>query len=106
MGLGELLPAERSALLSHIHDTLEIRVGEALLERMTDEQVSRLEATPPTLEDLQKIAPDCRKIVITTWAALRAEIEATVPQLLTVASKDPWHGGKEARFIDVRLQSR
>ena len=43
LGLGELPPAERQKMLSHIYETLEMRVGMKLASGMSDAQLDEFE---------------------------------------------------------------
>ena len=44
LGLGALPADEKSKMLSHIYETLEMRVGVRLAEQMSDQQLDEFEA--------------------------------------------------------------
>ncbi len=43
LGLGSLPPSEKNKMLAHIYETLEMRVGMTLAEKMTSEQLDEFE---------------------------------------------------------------
>ena len=43
LGLGDLSQVEKSGLLKHIYETLEMRVGMRLADQMTNEQLDEFE---------------------------------------------------------------
>jgi hypothetical protein len=51
LGLGALPPEDKRKMLTHILETLEMRVGTTLASRMTDEQLDEFERLMPTEQD-------------------------------------------------------
>ena len=51
LGLGQLPPEEKKAMLTHILETLEMRVGTNLASRMSDEQLNDFERLMPLETD-------------------------------------------------------
>ena len=53
LGLGSLPVEDKRKMLTHILETLEMRVGTTLASRMTDEQLDEFERLMPTEQDDQ-----------------------------------------------------
>lgn len=91
LGLGALPEEEKKALLGHIFETLEMRVGMKLAERMTNEQLLEFEQfldrgdDPGALKWLETNFPDYKQVVADELEALKAEIKASAPQILAAS---------------------
>lgn len=90
LGLAYLPDEEQDAFLRHIYETLEMRVGIKLSERMTNEQLDEFE----TLFDDQAGAhrwletnfPNYADIVQREFNSLKAEIGASADQILAASA--------------------
>lgn len=93
LGLGSLPEEEKKALLGHIFETLEMRVGMKLAERMTNEQLDEFEGfldrgdDPGVLKWLESNFPDYKQVVADELEKLRSEIAASAPQILAAAQQ-------------------
>ncbi|MDP1793392.1 MAG: DUF5663 domain-containing protein [Acidimicrobiales bacterium] len=83
------LPAEHgTAFLRHTYETLEMRVGMALADRMPNEQLDEFEVfidandEPGALAWLEGNFPDYGDVVRRHFAALSEEVRAEAPRLL------------------------
>ena len=102
LGLGSLPQEEKKKLLSHILETLEMRVGTTLAAQMSDDQLDEFEHLMPTESDTQEMVlqkeqsalqwlehnfPGYKDVVSTELEKLKAEIKQSAPQILaSVAS--------------------
>lgn len=95
LGLGSLPEEEKKALLGHIFETLEMRVGMKLAERMTNEQLLEFEQfldrgdDPGALRWLETNFPDYKQVVADELENLKAEIKASAPQILAASQQQP-----------------
>jgi len=91
LGLSELPSDEKKKMLAHIYETLELRVGTKLAERMTDAQLDEFEKLAEdeqaSLQWLEANAPNYREVVMSQLEALKEEIRETAPQIIK-ASKE------------------
>lgn len=102
LGLGSLPPAERQALLAHLLETLELRVGMRLAAQLSDQQLDEFEALLPTPQDsattkadkersalswLETHFPDYKAVVSEELEKLKAEIKRDAPRILSVAAR-------------------
>jgi hypothetical protein len=82
LGLGNLPPAEKNKMLSHIYETLELRVGMRLAEQMTDAQLDEFEGfidrndEAGALHWLETNFPDYKKVVAEELEKLKSEIKS------------------------------
>lgn len=87
-GLGALSVEAKNALLQHSYDTLELRVGRQLAERMSDAQLDEFEALIDAENEVGALAwlefnfPNYQQVVADVLAALEEEIRAVAPQIL------------------------
>jgi hypothetical protein len=93
LGLG-LLPAEdKRGLLSHIYETLEMRVGMRLADQMTNEQLDEFEMYFEAKDDagafkwLETNFPNYKEIVNEEFEKLRVEVAQSAPQILAAAQQ-------------------
>jgi predicted RNA-binding Zn ribbon-like protein len=95
LGLGALPPDEKKAMLAHIYETLEMRVGMKLAEQMTNEQLDEFESfidrndEPGALHWLETNFPNYKQVVADELEKLKAEITAAAPQILAAATQQP-----------------
>lgn len=94
LGLISLPKEERDALLHQIYETLEMRVGMKLAERMTDQQLDEFEAFLPNeqtgsagdetgaLKWLETNFPDYKQVVAEELEKLKGEIKRDSQQIL------------------------
>jgi len=95
LGLSTLPPEEKKKMLSHIYETLEMRVGMKLAERMTDAQLDEFEQfinandEAGALHWLETNFPNYKDVVAEEFEKLKAEIRAIAPQILASAGTSP-----------------
>lgn len=88
LGLGGLPESEKSALLSHIYETLEMRVGMRLADQMSNEQLDEFEKYFEAKDDagafhwLETNFPNYKEIVQDEFNKLKEEIRQSAPQIL------------------------
>ncbi len=102
LGLGSLSTEEKRKMLTHILETLEMRVGTTLANRMTEEQLDEFERLMPTETDNQEAIqqkeqsalkwlegnfPTYKDVVADELKKLMAEIKQVAPQILADASQ-------------------
>lgn len=91
LGLGELPAADKNKMLTHIYETLEMRVGMKLAEQMTNEQLDEFESfidkndEAGALKWLETNFPDYKQVVADQLEALKAEIKAAAPQIMAAS---------------------
>lgn len=88
LGLKTLPPEEKTSLLKHIYETLEMRVGMRLADQMSNEQLDEFERFFNAQDDagafrwLETNFPNYKEIVADEFAKLKKEVGDTVPQIL------------------------
>lgn len=93
LGLGELPADEKNKMLAHIYETLEMRVGMKLAEKMTNEQLDEFESfidkndEAGALKWLESNFPNYKQVVAEELEALKSEIKQVAPQIVA-ASKE------------------
>jgi len=93
LGLGSLPTGEKNKMLSHIYETLEMRVGMKLAEQMSEEQLIEFEEfinandEAGALKWLETNFPDYKKVVATELETLKGEIKAQAPQILAASQQ-------------------
>lgn len=91
LGLGALPPAEKNKMLAHIYETLEMRVGMRLAEKMTNEQLDEFEAfinkndEAGALKWLETNFPNYKQVVAEELDKLKGEISQVAPQIVQQA---------------------
>ncbi len=100
LGLGELSQADGHLVLTTMYDTLQLRVGLVLNQRMTAAELDRFEAAmarsrEESLQVLSEIAPDYARVVAAELETLKDEVALDAPTILqanvrTNADHDPW----------------
>ncbi len=93
LGLGALPPAEKNKMLAHIYETLEMRVGMKLAEKMTNQQLDEFEAfidkndEAGALRWLESNFPNYKQVVADELEALKIEIRQAAPQILAASQQ-------------------
>lgn len=93
LGLGSLPSEEKNRMLNHIYETLEMRVGMKLAQKMTDEQLETFEGFIDKSDDagalkwLESNFPDYKNVVAVELDALKSEIKSTAPQIIAASQK-------------------
>jgi hypothetical protein len=88
LGLGELPAEEKNKMLAHIYETLELRVGMNLAEKMTDAQLDEFEGfidrndEDGALKWLETNFPNYKDTVASELNKLKEEIKAQAPAIL------------------------
>lgn len=88
LGLQTLPTEEKKALLKHIYETLEMRVGTTLARQMTDGQLDEFESfinnndEAGALRWLESNFPNYKDVVAQEFEVLKSEIRQASPQIL------------------------
>jgi hypothetical protein len=91
LGLSGLPVEEKNKLLQHIYETLEMRVGMRLAEKMTDQQLDEFEGfidrndEPGALKWLETNFPNYKDVVAEELEKLKVEVTGAAPQILAAA---------------------
>lgn len=91
LGLATLPQEEKTTLLKHIYETLEMRVGMRLAEQMTNAQLDEFERFFNAQDDagafrwLETNFPNYKEIVAEEYAKLKQEVAQSAPQILAVS---------------------
>ncbi len=94
LGLGDLPAAEKNKMLSHIYETLELRVGMKLAEQMSDAQLDEFEGfidrndEAGALKWLESNFPDYKQVVSDELDKLKAEIKHQAPAIMQATTAD------------------
>ena len=95
LGLGALPDEEKRVLLSHIYETLEMRVGMRLADQMSNEQLDEFEKYFEAKDDagaftwLESNFPNYKQIVEDEYTKLKEEVRQSAPQILQMAQTSP-----------------
>jgi hypothetical protein len=95
LGLGKMPQEDKSSLLKHIYETLEMRVGMRLADLMTNEQLDEFERFFNAQDDagafhwLESNFPNYKEIVAEEFAKLKDEVSQTAPQILAAIQPNP-----------------
>lgn len=95
LGLTALPAEEKTSLLKHIYETLEMRVGMRLADQMSNEQLDEFEKFFNAKDDagafrwLETNFPNYKEIVADEYAKLKAEVSQTAPQILAASTSKP-----------------
>jgi hypothetical protein len=94
LGLGGLPEEQKQAMLQHIYDTLELRVGTRLANQMTDQQLDEFERfidvngdanQAQALQWLEANLPHYKDVVNQVFEELKAEIKQMAPQIMATS---------------------
>jgi uncharacterized protein DUF5663 len=100
LGLAALPDEEKKKLLAHIYETLEMRVGMKLAERMSDAQLTEFEQfidrndEAGALQWLEHNFPNYKDVVATEFETLKKEIGQVAPQILATSQQQVAPGGQ------------
>ena len=95
LGLGTLPEDQKKAMLQHIYETLELRVGTQLANQMTDKQLEEFEQfideggdsnQAQALQWLETNLPNYKQVVNEVFEALKAEIKQMSAQILAASA--------------------
>lgn len=92
LGLDNLPADEKNKMLSHIYETLEMRVGVRLASKMTDAQLDEFESfinnndETGALKWLEANFPNYKDVVAEELSKLKEEIKQAAPQILAETS--------------------
>jgi predicted metalloprotease with PDZ domain len=98
LGLGSLPEDQKKAMLQHIYETLELRVGTQLANQMTDQQLEEFEkfideggegSQAQALQWLETNLPHYKQVVNEVFEALKAEIAQMAPQIVAASAQPP-----------------
>ena len=93
LGLGTLAATEKNRMLNHIYETLEMRVGMKLAQKMTNEQLDEFEAfidrndEAGALKWLETNFPDYKQVVADELETLKNEIKTAAPQIMAASQQ-------------------
>ena len=93
LGLGALPPDEKNRMLGHIYETLEMRVGMKLAQRMSNDQLNEFEAfinrndEAGALRWLETNFPNYKQVVADELENLKQEIKQTAPQIVAASQQ-------------------
>jgi hypothetical protein len=88
LGLDVLSETDRKLMLTHIYETLELRVGICLADRMSNEQVDEFETYFESRDDegafawLEANIPDYKDVVQEQFESLKEEITEEAPRII------------------------
>lgn len=94
LGLSALPAEEKSKMLAHIYETLEMRVGVRLAEQMSDQQLDEFEGfinandEAGALRWLESTFPAYKQVVAEEFDKLKAEISQVAPQIVAEAQQN------------------
>lgn len=106
LGLDSLPADEKNKMLSHIYETLEMRVGVRLASNMTDAQLDEFESfinkndEDGALRWLETNFPNYKDVVAEELDKLKQEIKEAAPQILAEANNPASPAGQS----DANLQ--
>lgn len=93
LGLGALPADEKNKMLAHIYETLEMRVGMKLAEKMSTEQLNEFEGfidrndEAGALKWLETNFPNYKQVVADELEGLKAEIKEAAPQIVAASQQ-------------------
>jgi len=100
LGLQTLPKEEKAAFLKHMYETLEMRVGTRLAERMSEQQMSEFEQFISANDEqgafrwLESNFPNYKDVVAEEFEKLKAEIRPMVPQIVAASQAQMQAGGQ------------
>jgi hypothetical protein len=105
LGLGSLGAQDKDDLLKQIYQTLQIRVGMKLAERMSDAQLKEFEQFINNKDDagalrwLETNFPDYKQVVANELNALKEELKRDADKILAAALQQPQPQAASAQTI-------
>jgi Protein of unknown function (DUF5663) len=109
LGLGTLPPEEKDKFLKHIYETLEMRVGTRLAERMTDQQLDEFENFIDRKDDagafhwLETNFPNYKEVVAEEFEKLKTEIKTVSQDILAASASQLAAAGSEGGQATTQL---
>lgn len=100
LGLGGLPAEEKNKMLAHIYETLELRVGMKLAEKMTDAQLDEFEGyidrndEDGALKWLETNFPNYKDTVAEELNNLKQEIKAQAPAIMEATASEQQSQGQ------------
>lgn len=94
-------PEERAAFLKHLYETLEMRVGTRLAEKMTDQQMTEFEQFINQNDEqgafrwLEENFPNYKEVVAEEFEKLKHETTQLAPQILASAGQQQPGAGSQ-----------
>lgn len=94
LGLNDLPDSEKTKMLAHIYETLELRVGMKLAENMRDEQLNEFEKLADandeaaSLKWLETNVPNYKDVVMSELEKLKTEIKASSKQIIEASKPE------------------
>ncbi len=91
LGLGALPKDEKTSFLKHMYETLEMRVGTRLAEKMSDAQMAEFEQFINSNDEqgafrwLEANFPNYKDVVAEEFEKLKGEIKPVAPQILATS---------------------
>ncbi len=110
LGLGSLPAPEKNKMLAHIYETLEMKVGMRLAEKMSNEQLDEFESfinqndEAGALKWLETNFPNYKQVVAEELEKLKAEIKQVSPQIIAQAASTIQPGSPVAPPQPVQAQ--
>lgn len=101
LGLGNLPPEEKNRMLQHIYETLEMRVGMKLAERMTNAQLDEFEMfidnkdEAGALKWLETNFPNYKQVVADELESLKVEVKQAAPQIVAASQQAAQHAAQQ-----------
>lgn len=95
LGLGSLPNVEKNRMLSHIYETLEMRVGMKLAQQMSNDQLNEFENLidqnneAGALKWLETNFPDYKHVVASELELLKTEIKTEAPKIIAAIEQNP-----------------
>lgn len=95
LGLGSLPAEEKNRMLTHIYETLEMRVGMKLAEQMSNEQLDEFEGfidkndEAGALKWLETNFPGYKQVVAEELEKLKAEVKSSADQIVAASQQPP-----------------
>lgn len=95
LGLGSLPNVEKNRMLSHIYETLEMRVGMKLAQQMSNDQLNEFEKLidqnneAGALKWLETNFPDYKQVVASELESLKTEIKTEAPKIIAAIEQSP-----------------
>lgn len=105
IGLGTLPKEEKSSFLKHMYETLEMRVGTRLAEKMSDAQMAEFEQFINSNDEqgafrwLESNFPNYKEVVADEFEKLKGEIRPIAPQILASSQAQSTSHGQQDQAL-------
>jgi hypothetical protein len=110
LGLIALPKADRDQLLKQIYETLEMKVGMRLAERMSDQQLDEFERFIDTSDEagalkwLETNFPDYKQVVADELEKLKLEIKRDSPKIMEAMQANPTQPSVQSATAQANIQ--